>query len=334
MEPRARGRPRESGRMTVLACDLGATRIKLGLVRQGRVLAYDTMESRSDQALAARLPDLAEALRRLCSSQGTSLNKCAGLSMAVPSIVDPASGRMLAEYGRFCDMPRLDLRKWARSELGLFLALENDARMAAIGEWRHGAGQGCADLVMLTLGTGLGTSVIMEGRVVRGKHGQAGCLGGHLTVRYGGRACGCGNIGCAEAEASTAFLSELANARPDFARSSLAQEPVLDFAAVFRQAARADACARAILEHSLRVWSSLALNLVHAYDPDLVILGGGIMASSDTILPAIRSHLQRHAHTPWGQVRVEASRLGDTAALVAGEWLIQEQMENYDAHPN
>lgn len=312
--------------MTVLAADLGATRIKLGLVSQGRILNYATIAAHSDEALSKRLPEVAEVLCRLCRQQGLELKNCGGLSLSIPSLVDPRSGRVLAEYGRFRDMPKLDLRGWAKTELGLPLALENDARMAAIGEWRHGSGRGCDDLVMVTLGTGLGTSAIMGGKVVRGSHGQAGCLGGHLTVRYGGRACGCGNLGCAEAEASTAFLAELARVRSDFPASSLAREPILDFAAVFQQAAAGDACSKAIREHSLLVWSSLVVNLVHAYDPELVILGGGIMASADVILPAVREHVDRYAHTPWGKVRILASQLGDTAALVAGEWLLQEQL--------
>jgi glucokinase len=295
-------------------------------VKDGRVLAYRTIPSHSDKPLASRLPEVAKVLRELCDEQGFKLHECAGIGLSVPSLVDPKSGRIMAEYGRFRDMPNLDLRQWAKAELGLRLAIENDARMATIGEWRYGAGRGCDDLVMITLGTGLGTSVILGGRVVRGKHGQAGCLGGHLTLRYGGRACGCGNIGCAEAEASTKCLAELANARPDFAASPLAREPVLDFAAVFRQAAAGDICATAIRDHSLLVWSSLVVSLVHAYDPELVILGGGIMASAEVILTAVQEHVENHAHTPWGRVRVVASQLEDTAALVAGEWLVQEQV--------
>jgi glucokinase len=153
-------------------------------------------------------------------------------------------------------------------------------------------------------------------------------LGGHSTVRYGGRACSCGNVGCAEAEASTAFLAELARADSDFVASRLAREPVLDFAAVFRQAAAGDVCAMRLRDHSLLVWSTLAVNLIHAYDPEIVILGGGIMASADVILPAVSDYVRRHAHTPWGKVRVVASELGDRAALVAGEWLVQEQFPN------
>jgi glucokinase len=314
--------------MTILACDLGGTRMKIGLVRDGAVLAQSTEPANSKQGLAPQLPVLKTAWLRLLDGQKIRPGDCAGISVAFASLVDSATGRVLAQYGKFADAPGLDLRAWARQELSLPLAIENDARMALIGEWRAGAGRGVDNLVMMTLGTGLGTGAIIQGRVLRGAHSQAGCLGGHFTVRYGGRPCSCGNIGCAEAEASTAFLAGQANIRPDFPESALAREPVLDFAAVFRQAAAGDSCAVALREHSLLVWSSLAVNLIHAYDPEVLILGGGIMANADAILPAMREHVRRYAHTPWGKVRVVASELRDQAGLVAGEWLLREQFPN------
>jgi glucokinase len=90
-----------------------------------------------------------------------------------------------------------------------------------------------------------------------------------------------------------------------------------------------DACASAIRDHSLLVWSSLVVSLIHAYDPELIILGGGIMKSSDVILPAVYEYVRQHAHKPWGNVKVAASALGDAAALVAGEWLLQEQSQYF-----
>ncbi|HEY1787123.1 MAG TPA: ROK family protein [Verrucomicrobiae bacterium] len=315
--------------MTALACDIGATRIKLGLIQQGKVEAQSLIDSRSEMGLAKRLPEIAGTLRSLCERRGVDIQDCSGVSLSVPSLVDPVSGRILAEYGRFRDMPLLDLRQWAKSELGLPAAIENDARMATIGEWKHGAGRGSNNLVMLTLGTGLGTSAVMDGKILRGKHGQAGCLGGHFTLRYGGTACGCGNTGCAEAEASTAFLGDLAKKHPDYSRSLISAEPILDYAAIFAKATEGDTCARAIRDHSLLVWSSLAVSLIHAYDPELVILGGGIMKNSGLILPAVREYVRKHAHTPWGNVTVVASALGDAAALVAGEWLLQEQAQYF-----
>lgn len=313
--------------MNILACDLGGTRMKFGLVRDGRVLAQSAAPAHSKHGLAAQLPVIAGAWRRLLAEFRLSPAECSGVSVAFPSLMDPVTGRVLDDFGKFPDATGIDLREWAQAELGLPLAIENDARMAMIGEWQFGAGRGCDDLVMMTLGTGVGVSALIEGRVLRGRHGQAGVLGGHTTVRYDGRRCTCGNIGCAEAEASTASLSDLAQGRADYAGSALAREPMLDFAAVFRHAAQGDGCSVALQDHSLRVWSSLAVSLIHLCDPELLIVGGGIMASAEAVLPALREHIARHAHTPWGRVRVAASELGDAAALAAGEWLVREQLK-------
>ena len=314
--------------MTVLGCDMGATRLKLGLVREGQVPWPMTFCPR---ARRWRWPTACRNWRVRCGGcappSGLSLADCRGVSMSVPSLIDAASGRLLAPLWPFPGYALARPARLGQSRLGLPLALENDARMAAIGEWRYGAGRGCDNLVMITLGTGLGTSAVMEGRMVRGAMGRPDVLGGHLTVRYGGRSCGCGNIGCAEAEASTGFLPELARARRTF-RQRAGQRAGAGFCRGFPSSRAGDPCAQSIRDQSLLVWSSLAVNLIHAYDPELVIFGGGIMASADVILPAVREYVRRHAHTPWGKVRVVASELGDSAALVAGEWLLQEQFPN------
>jgi glucokinase len=102
---------------------------------------------------------------------------------------------------------------------------------------------------------------------------------------------------------------------------------LIDYAAVFRLAAENDSCALALRDHALQVWSATAVSLIHAYDPEKLILGGGIMGSHEVIVPAVQAWVNRHAHTPWGKVQVLRSELGDHAALVAGEWLIQEQTQ-------
>ncbi|HWQ93371.1 MAG TPA: ROK family protein [Clostridia bacterium] len=311
--------------MITLAADFGGRRIKLGLVRDGQVAARQVLPANADQPLEARLEAVAEGLKTLCGELGLATADCGGVGFAYPSIIDTRQARILDHFGKFGDASRLDLRAWAKNTLGLPLAIDNDARMALIGEWRYGAGRGCDNLAVMTLGTGLGTSAVIEGRVLRGAHGQAGILSGHLTVRYGGRPCVCGNIGCAESEASTWMLERLAAEREDFAGSALKAEPVLDYAAVFRLAAAGDPCAQALRQHSLQVWSATAVNLVHAYDPEKIVLCGGIMASAAVIVPAVQEYVARHAHTPWGKVEVAASVLGDEAALLACEWLWQEQ---------
>jgi glucokinase len=312
--------------MTVLACDFGGRRIKLGVVHEGQVLASTVLPARSDQPLAKRLPDVARAFCELLRGHSIARDDCRGIGISYPSIIDPASGQILDEFGKFGPVSSEDLRAWAAAEFGLRLVIENDARMALIGEWRYGGGRGCNNLAIMMLGTGLGAAAVMEGRPLRGRHGMAGILGGHLAVQYDGRPCVCGNRGCAEAEASTSVLADIARQSPGFHESPLSRETELSYEAVFRRAAEGDPCAIHLQERSLKIWSTMAVNLIHVYDPELLLLGGGIMGSAAVVLPAIAQWVRSYAHTPWGQVRVAASRLGDHVALVAAEWLVEEQL--------
>lgn len=310
--------------MIALAADFGGRRIKLGIVRDGSVLEREILPAEADRPLEERLSVVAQKLLNLCARAGITPSQCDGIGIGYPSLIDTKNARIMDHFGKFGDAGALDLRAWARKSLGLPLAIENDARMAMIGEWQHGAGRGVNNLVMITLGTGLGVSALSEGRPLKGAHGQASILGGHLTVRYGGRPCVCGNIGCAEAEASTAALEQLGREQPGFNSSALVKAHTLDYASVFRLAAEGDACARALRDHSLLVWSSLAVSLIHAYDPELLIIGGGVMGSADIILPAITEYTHRHAHTPWAKVRIVRAQTGDDAALLAAPWLLQQ----------
>ena len=310
--------------MNTLTADFGGRRIKLGLIRDSVVAAEKAIAAHSEKPLAARLGEVAAELKTLCDHQGISPNDCAGIAFAYPSIIDTENARILDHFGKFGDVAQFNLREWARENFDLPFAIDNDARMALLGEWRYGAGQGCDNVAILTLGTGLGTSAVIEGKILRGAHGQAGILGGHITVNYHGQSCVCGNIGCAESEASTWRLKELAMSHRDFGTSQLSKESLIDYAAIFRLAAKNDSCAAALRDHSLKVWSVAVTNLIHSYDPERVVLAGGIMRSGSSIVPAVQNWVSRHAHTPWGKVQIVASTLGDQAALLAGEWLVQE----------
>lgn len=310
---------------TVLACDVGGTTIKLGLVCGRRVLARDEIPAEPGRGLAAALGRIAQAGHRLCRQAGVERRHLAGLGLAFPGIIEPGTERILSTpAGKFDDARTLDVPALVARRFGLRTRLCNDANAALAGEWRFGAARGCRSAVMVTLGTGIGTSAIIDGRPLRGQHGQAGCLGGHWAVTLAGRACLCGNVGCAESEASTWALAAQCREHPGLASSGLASDAPPDYAAVFRAAAKGDAVAIGLRDHAIGVWSRALVSLIHAYDPERVVVGGGIMRSRAILLPRLRAFVARHAWTPWGRVQVMAARLGNDAGLLGMASLFEE----------
>lgn len=255
-------------------------------------------------------------LKRLGGGKIPSKEEVSGVAVGVPVIVDFYRGKALGSNGKYVDADKLDLGAWSKEALGLPLYLENDARMALLGEAYAGAGRGFRDIVMITLGTGIGGVAMIEGKLLRGKHAQAGCIGGHLPVRIDGRMCTCGAVGCAEAEASGWALPMLVREWKNIEDSPLSRCENIGFRELFQEAARGDRIACEIRDHCLRVWATVTVGLVHAYDPEIVIFGGGVMKSADVILPYIEAHVQKYAWTPWGKIKVRAAELGDNAALL------------------
>jgi glucokinase len=196
--------------------------------------------------------------------------------------------------------------------------------MALLGECYGGAARGFADVVMMTLGTGIGGVAMVEGRLLRGKHSQAGCLGGHIPVLFTGRQCSCGALGCAEAEASGWSLPSVVREWPGIEKSGLSKHPRVGFKELFEEAAAGDGVAIAVRNRCLNVWAADAVGLVHAYDPEIVVVGGGVMESADVILPYVESYVHKHAWTPWGKVQVRAAELGNNAALLGAIPLLSE----------
>jgi glucokinase len=311
--------------ITILACDVGGTRIKLGLVRDRRVLARAEIDADAGRGLAHALARTANSARALCRKLGVAVPHLAGFGLSFPGIIEPRSERVLSTpAGKFDDAKDIDIPNLIERLLGLPTLVCNDANAALAGEWQFGAARGCRSAVMMTLGTGIGASAIIDGVPLRGQHGQAGCLGGHLVANFDGRECLCGNIGCAESEASTWALPAQARTHSSFRLSRLRREKKLDYAAVFRAAASGDALAVELRDRAIRVWSACLVSLIHAYDPECAVVGGGIMRSGTEILPQIRHYVARRAWTPWGRVKIKPAALGNDAGMLGVARLLEQ----------
>lgn len=312
----------------ILGGDFGGTRIKFGLVDDGRVIASSVVDSVAGLPSREWFPLLDRAVTDLCASSEVDRQTIEAMVWALPLIIDPGLRRATQAFGKFEDATDDDFCQRAEDRFGLPLRLDGDARAAAIGEWQAGAGKGTDDLVMITLGTGIGTGVIQGGRPVRGRSGMAGTLGGLSITHLGTPGSERVAPGCTEAQVATWALPERAAALPEFGLSTLSSEARVDYQAVFSHAAKGDALAIRLRDHALEAWGAMTLNLIQAFDPERVVLGGGIMASANTILPAVRRFVDDHAIQAGGPVEVVAGTLGDHAALIGCEWIWNETLHS------
>ncbi len=313
--------------MKTIALDLGGTRLKLSLVDNEIVVAETILPAYSDNGLLPRLQSIENAVAMMLDDTKTLVTELTGVGVSIPGIVDTKRMRVLSINKKFSDVADFDFNHWTQKTWGIPAYVENDARAALVGEWQYGAGKGCDNLVLVTLGTGIGGAAMIEGKLLHGKHFQAGCLGGHFTINMHGSKCTCGNVGCVESEASTWKLPELFKAHPYFAQSKAFTAELLDFETLFTLAQLGDKTANDVMNHCLDAWSAGIVTMIHAYDPEKVIIGGGVMKSEKIILPYIRKKVAQHAWTPWGTVEIDSAHFTDQAGMLGIAYILNEYIK-------
>lgn len=310
---------------TAAAIDLGGSHVACAIVSDDAVLASRSFSVEPGPLLGPLLPRFRGIFHELAREAGVSLGGCIGCAMGLPMVVDAPRRRIPGVFGKYDDAAGLDLAAWSRAELGLPFAMESDSRLALMGEHHDGAARGVENVVMLTLGTGIGQAALIEGKILRGREGVAGHLGGHFPINFlSGRACICGGTGCVETEAATWSLPAIAAALGGGEGASDFAGGKLDFKEVFGRAQAGDPLGIRLRDHCLAAWGACVVANVHAYGPELVVIGGGVMRSAEVILPALRAHVRARAFGPCREVRIVAAELGNEAALRGALPLLRE----------
>lgn len=314
-----------------LGVDVGGTNIKIASVGTGgRVLARGIIDTNPDDGpttafrrVAAAVPSLVRGRDVVAAGVG-----CAGL-------VDHATGRLHASPNlkRWENTP---LRRIARRSLGVYTTVDNDATSAAYGEYRAGGNRRCRHLVFLTLGTGVGGGVVSDGRIVRGTSGYGGEVG-HTAVSADGPRCRCGTRGCLEAYAGGYAVvrraRELLGARRSrYLTRWLEEGRRLTPHLVFEAARRRDAVGTRVAREVGEALGVAIGSLVNVFNPEVVVLGGGVSGSFDLLAPHIERVVARRA---FGEsvtaVRIERSRLGNDATAVGAAMFARDSLSSL--HP-
>lgn len=261
--------------MKSIAIDFGGSSIKLALFHDDVIVKKNSIPADSANGLRPRLADTEKMIYQMLEKE--DIRDYSGIGIAMPGVVDSVNRKVVALYGKYEDSMHMDLPAWCRKAFGLPMTLSADSKAALLGEMNYGCGIGYKDAAMFILGTGIGTAVMIDGKLLSSRNHVAGTLSSHTIIHLGGRKCVCPNDGCLEAEASTWALPSLIREHPDFSHSGLAGEECLDFLALSKWYKKKDPVASDVLHHCVEAWRAGIVNLIHAYDPALVILSGGIM---------------------------------------------------------
>ncbi len=292
-----------------LAVDFGGTRIKVGLVDEGgRIQSLDYFETSSLRPGEHFLDDLITQLKAY-----TSAYKITHVGLASKGGVDRINRSVVSDIGAGAFLAGKDLGDSFENAFKVPFTLENDARAFTLGEYSFGAGQGAQVMVGLTLGTGVGCSVLLEGVPYPSHDPLAGLLGGHISIDRNGPVCTCGNRGCLERYVSATALHEKLKARhPELYDPD--GDALTEF---FKRASTTVSVYGDLLTEFQDNLTMGLINIIHAYAPDTIVIGGGIAASASIFLPRVVELVHAQAWTsPSGRTRILASELDTQAALL------------------
>jgi glucokinase len=286
--------------MVVLGIDVGGTTTAAGAVTdQGDVLVQIDAPTHRDGPGSAEgtLITLAQHVRQRLAADGTRL---AAVGVGVPALVDPATGTIGDEVPHVPELGSRPLGAVLAARFGVPVFVDNDVNALALGEARFGAGRGMSSLVVLAPGTGFGSGIVLDGRLVRGAR-SLGAEFGHVPVKFDGRPCWCGGRGCLAVYASGRGIAETARERLA-ARESTAMlaeaggDPArITAALVFAVAARGDALARAVVDEACHALGAMIATIVNGLNPELVIVTGGVAASYAALERSILGFAADHA---------------------------------------
>ena len=310
----------------MLALDIGGTKLAAGVVDgSGQVHSFHAGPSKPERGPENGLERLFELGRRALADAGVEV---AAVGIGCGGPLDSERGVLLAplHLPGWRDVPVVAL---AREAFGRPAALENDATAAAAGEHRFGAGAGTRHMVYLTVSTGVGGGVIVDGQLYRGAMGNGGELG-HVTVDWNGRLCrGCGRRGCLEAYASGTSIGEraaeaLATSNRQSILAALDRPTAEDVAAAARDG---DALAVQLWDETLAALASGLTSIVNLFEPELVVLGGGVTRVGEQLLGPVRERVKADAVRPaGGALAIVQSALGDHVGIVGAAAIVYERI--------
>jgi glucokinase len=314
-------------RRLALGVDLGGTTIKVGVVtHQGEIIGRGHVATEAHLGVAGVIANLARAAHMAMEDARVSVSELGGVGIGAPGICNGAEGVVVEAVNlAWYNVAVTDL---LGGELGLPACLDNDANCAALGEQWCGAARGSRHMLMVTLGTGVGGGLIMDGKIYHGFRGWAGEFG-HMPAVENGPHCNCGHYGCLETVASATAMAAAARraiesgAAPFLTRMAREQEGKVDARLVIYAARDGDPVALGIIQDVAGHLGNALGGLVSALNPELIVVGGGASTAGEMLLEPLRTAiLEKGMPGPAAVAKVVAAELGNNAGLIGAASLV------------
>lgn len=312
----------------VCAVDLGGTNLRAANIdREGRIHERARMPTPRSDDPADIVDAIASAVTRCEEQVATRGAPVESISVVVPGSVQFETG-VTVNAPNVPAIVNFKLTETLQAKLQRPVLIENDANAAALGEMWQGAARGCRTIVCLTLGTGVGSGIILNGELWRGIDGTAGEIGHTGVDPFGGVRCKCGNVGCLEVCASaTAIVRMAREGLSAYPQSALHKIAVEDFTAtaIAIAASNGDEFAVGVFKRAGVYLGVAAANIVNTLNPELIVIGGGVSAALDLFAPTAREEMKRRAFpVPAARCQIVKAECGDDAGLLGAAFLAMQ----------
>lgn len=314
------------------ALDVGGSNIQIVLANKNQQivarLKIATYAEAGPERVIEQLVDAVWQIIATCQAQRKDLT---AVGVCIAGFYDWQK-RLLVHSPNLSGWSNVPLESILVQKFGVPVLVENDANAAAVGETRLGAGANQQSVIFITISTGIGAGLVLNGQLYRGHSGLAGELG-HFIVQPGGASCGCGQQGCLEAVASGTAIARRARAAILSGQATNLQTLVNNPAAVtaedvFRAASAGDSLAQGIIDEAIYYLGLALVSIINLFNPSVVVLGGGVSAAGEALLTPLRRIVKEHAiSTAARDVQLKPAALGEEAGVVGMLNLLQELNE-------
>ncbi|MBN2899526.1 MAG: ROK family protein [Clostridia bacterium] len=313
--------------MYYIGIDLGGTNIAAGIVDDAHQLCYKlSIKTSMDQGFDGLCEDMAQLCRQLVKEMGIGLEEIKSVGIGCPGMINERTGEIV--FSNNLDIYHENLVEKMEGLLWRPVYCANDANAAALGEYAAGGGASASSLVAITLGTGVGSGIIIDGKMVGGFNYSGGELG-HMVIKVHGRRCTCGRRGCLETYASATGLIQSTKDAMLHDETTLLWDLVegdlecVTGKTVFDAREQGDLVAAAVVEEYIGYLAVGLANIVNAFQPEVITIGGGISHQGDWLMAALQEKVDTQVFGRFGdkQTRIKRAQLGNDAGIIGAALL-------------